>query len=56
MGADDTWKYEDEPEEPEAVKGSDGALRRDPVHRFEPRHDVSAETKQPHDITENELQ
>jgi hypothetical protein len=56
MGADDAWKDKDEPEEPEAVESSDGAVRCDPVHRLEPGHDVHAEAKQPHDITQNELQ
>src|SRR5260370_27341485 len=55
MGADDARKDGDEPEEAETVQGGDGALRFDPVHRFEPGQDVHAEAKQPRDVTKNEL-
>jgi hypothetical protein len=55
VGADHARKDEDEPKEPEAVKGRDGAMRFDPVHRLESRQDVHAEAKQPGYVPENEM-
>ena len=50
IGADDAGKDEDEPEEAEAVQGSNGALRFDPVHRLEPGPDVRTEAEKLRDI------
>jgi len=55
MGVDHAGKDEDEPKEPEAVKGRDGAMGVDPVHRLEFRQDVHSEAKQPGDVPENEV-
>src|SRR5262249_61753671 len=52
--ADDARKDEDESEETEAVQGRDGTLRFDVVHRLELGPNVSTETKQPRNITQDE--
>ena len=53
--ADDAWKDEDESEETEAVQGREGTLRFDVVHGFEPGPNVRTETKQPRNITQDEV-
>ena len=53
--ADDARKDEDESEETEAVQGRDGALCFDPVHRLELGPNVRTETKQPRNITQDEV-
>ena len=55
MSADDAGNHKDESEESEAVQGRDGALRFDPIHRFEARPDVGAKAEQPGDIAKDEL-
>jgi len=56
IGADDAWKDKDKPEEAEAVKSGDGALRIDSIHHLEPGEDVGTEAKQARDITQDEVQ
>src|SRR6516162_2447695 len=50
IGADDTWKDEDEPEEAEAVQSGDEALCFDLVHRLEPGQHIHTDEKQPRDV------
>src|SRR4029077_1459519 len=50
IGADDSGKDKDQPEEAEAVQSGDGPLRFNPVHCLEPGPEVGAEAKQPRDI------
>src|SRR5215467_6195396 len=53
--ADDAREDEDESEETEAVQGRDRTLCFDSVHRLEPGPDVRTETKQPRNITQDEV-
>ena len=53
--ADDARKDEDESEETEAVQGRDGTLCFDPVNRLESGPNVHTETKQPRNITQDEV-
>lgn len=55
IGADDSRKQEDEPEEAETVQRGNGALRRHPIQRVQPWQAISTEAKQPCDVAQDEL-